>query len=472
MRYTSPYDDPVHLRARIESLENEMREREAGFQRMMEEPQLSAHVLEIRGTKVFVALGAQFAEVRMPAPNVVPRPIEEGDAVYVTAQTKGIIGIIDDPVIAGIVVPVVGLLDDRHVEVKVDPQNRKVVLTGKLRGKLEIGDEVVLDSQSVLVVRKMPKKDVAKPVDTGVSFDDIGGLEDVKALVREAIETHVVDAARARRYGLKRTKGMLLYGPPGGGKTLISKAIATHLATLHGQDYCASAFTYVKGPEVLNMFQGNSEKALRDLFAASRKHFAQHGYPAVICFDEADGLFSRRGMRPFSGSDATIVPTVLAEMDGVEDSGAFVIAITNRPDVIDDALVREGRLDLKVEIPRPTEAECYQILKVQFRGAPVANAGDDLARIGVDELFDRRHRIRRQELRDRVSGAMCAGLVQRAKKSAMRRERASGIESGVSREDIARAGDELCDEQKGLDAPESGQHAKEKSQDGKLVLAR
>jgi ATP-dependent 26S proteasome regulatory subunit len=270
------------------------------------------------------------------------------------------------------------------------------------------------------------------------------------------------------------------------GKTMLAKAAATAIADLHGRGSAATGFCYIRGPELLNKFVGDSEQGLRRTFEGARAHYREHGYPAILCFDEADAILGRRGAGRQEGMERTMVPMFLAEMDGIEETGAFVMVLTNRPDTLDPAVVREGRLDLKILMKRPGEPECAAILARQLTGVPldiedVTSRRDAMGEIGAREIFAPRHAVycirtksgkgdRRVNLSHWASGAMCGGLVSRATTLAIRRERETGEESGITPGDLAKAADQLCGEHRILDhAPDLEEIARELRGDLKSI---
>jgi len=192
-----------------------------------------------------------------------------------------------------------------------------------------------------------------------VSWDDVGGLEDLKQQLRETVEWPVKYADLFETCRLKPHKGILLSGPPGCGKTLIAKALATESQV---------NFISVKGPEILSMYVGESERGLRDLFRKARQ-----AAPCIVFFDELDALATSRSRGgDESGVGARVLSQLLTELDGVEElKGVLVLGATNRPDMLDPALLRPGRFDLKVEIPTPDQTGRRQIFEVHLRNRPV-----------------------------------------------------------------------------------------------------
>src|SRR3990167_2927964 len=229
-------------------------------------------------------------------------------------------------------------VDSPMMEIEAGPTGGAgvIVFKGRVADEVKLGDIVQLDRSGTVGLKIIPKDrtDYSVSVETGICFADIGGQDEAVATLLEAIEGPLKHADLYKAYGKKSLKGVLLAGPPGCGKTLLAKATVSDIAKSHSKADAATGFIYVKGPEILSMWVGNSESAVRSLFKRAKEHKLEHGYPAVIFVDEAESILAKRGNGIHSGSvlSGTIVPTFLAEMDGLEDSGAFVLLATNRPD--------------------------------------------------------------------------------------------------------------------------------------------
>lgn len=320
-----------------------------------------------------------------------------------------------------------------------------------------------------------------------VTWDDIIGQAAAKAAVREAIEG-LTDPARValyKRYGRKPTKGILLYGPPGNGKTMLGKAAAGALRALAADRPAASvrslsdferalygavhmpapqptgddAFIYVKGPELFNPYWGKSEERVRGLFERAKRHREAAGYPAIIFVDEAEGILGRRGGRQTMDG---LVQAFLIEMDGLDGSSAIVILATNRPEALDPAVIREGRIDRKILVGRPSREDAQALIAHGLRGRPVEDTAHVAARAAA-YLYKSEHALYRVYLNDGAprtvtlgdftSGAQLAYLVEAASTFAIERALA-GTDDGIRVEDFEAAVLRTLAEQRNLDHPD------------------
>ena len=419
-----------------------------------EQPVARGTVLRVEGDKVLIAVGGQGLEVKKPMAmdGLVP-----GAGIRVRAQNPAILSV--EPQLAlGKVVLVSAIIDEASAEVSLGGETVAVVYGGMV---VRVGDRVVLDNTNSAIVRNLGRGEASRAFrgDTGVSWDDIGGLAEAKRDLIEAIEEPVREREIYAKYGRRPVRGVLLYGPPGTGKTMLGKAAATALATLHGAK-ARGGFIYVKGPELLNHFVGMSESNIRGVFASARAHQEREGFPAIIFIDEADAIMGKRGASRMEGMERTIVPQFLAEMDGLEDAGAMVLLATNRADTLDPAIVRDGRIDRKIFVRRPRQAEAEEIFARYLKGRPLSGEVAELAAAAAADLFNDKHALfmvrtktgkdRRFAVRELVSGALVAGLVERATQIAIRRDRAGGA-SGLSIEDLEAAVRETREENRALD---------------------
>lgn len=294
---------------------------------------------------------------------------------------------------------------------------------------LKVGHVVMLHPKTLQIVENtgyppLEAGQFAPAEIPNVKWSDIGGLEEAKQDMIEAIEMPHREKELFAFYKKRPVKGILLSGPPGCGKTMLGKAAATALSEIYGKESARTGFLYVKAPEILNSYVGASEETVREIFSDARRHAMEHGYPAIIFIDEAEAILAKRGGMGFSMSN-TIVPSFLTEMDGLESSSAIVILATNRPDILDPAIVREGRIDRKVSVKRPSVKNAMDIIAMSLERYPVADGWDlmNMAEGMAHEIYSDNRMINGDKyLRDIVNGAMLAACVDLAVANAMRRD--------------------------------------------------
>lgn len=358
------------------------------------------------------------------------RRLKVGDWVHVTKGmmgTVGIVGIVELPIQPRVALKVAEVLPDGRMFFDM---GGNLVLIRESKVKAEVGDRVMLAGDSPLdtiAIENLGKdtKSFQFNDDIGVTWNDIGGQTNAKAMMREAIEYPILHAALYQKLGKKPIKGVLLEGPPGCGKTLLAKAAASSIAKLHGKNASASGYIYVKGPEILSKWVGEAEATIRSLFLMAREHKRKHGYPAVLFIDECEAILSKRGMGVSSDMEKTIVPSFLAEMDGLHDSAAMVILATNRGDRLDPAVIRDGRIDRRIAVTRPNEADAADIFSIHLKNVPSAQSrARTLSKGAATKLFDVAYELFHVDvgavdplvytLANCASGAMIAGIVDRA----------------------------------------------------------
>ena len=271
---------------------------------------------------------------------------------------------------SGEVVTLKEVLDDlRAIIVGRADEERVVELADSLQGvKIRSGDSLLMDSRTGLLLEKLPRPEVEELIleeVPDISYADVGGLDNQIEAITDAVELPFLYRELFVEHRLPAPKGILLYGPPGCGKTLIAKAVANSLATkvaeVSGDKAARSYFLNIKGPELLNKYVGETERQIRLVFQRAREK-SEEGVPVIVFFDEMDSLFRTRGTGISSDMESTIVPQLLAEIDGVETlRNVIVIGASNREDLIDPAILRPGRLDVKIKIERPDQEAAAQI---------------------------------------------------------------------------------------------------------------
>jgi proteasome-associated ATPase len=357
---------------------------------------------------------------------------------------------------------------DRALVIGNADEERVVQIGEPLRNRtLRAGDSLLLDVRSGFVLEHLPKPEVEELIleeVPDISYQDIGGLGDQIEQIRDAVELPFLHADLFAEHQLKPPKGILLYGPPGCGKTLIAKAVANSLAKkvaeVTGQPSGRSYFLNIKGPELLNKYVGETERQIRLIFQRAKEKSSE-GVPVIVFFDEMDSIFRTRGSGVSSDVENTIVPQLLSEIDGVEQlKNVIVIGASNREDMIDPAILRPGRLDVKIKIERPDANAAkdifskYLLASLPLAEDVVASAGGDreaaLARIideGVRRMYSDADENRFLEVtyangdkevlyfKDFNSGAMIENIVSRAKKMAIKRFLETG-EKGIKAADL------------------------------------
>jgi len=343
-----------------------------------------------------------------------------------------------------------------------------------------VGDHLLFEPRSGYLTEKLPKGEMEELVIEEVpdiDYTHIGGLEKELEQVKDAVELPFLYPDLFAEHRLSPPKGLLLYGPPGCGKTLIAKAVANSIAKklghLKGKDV-RSYFLHIKGPELLNKYVGESERQIREVFAKAKEK-ASHGNPVIVFFDEMDALFRTRGTGISSDMESTIVPQFLSEIDGVESlRDVIVIGASNRQDLIDPAVLRPGRLDIKIKIPRPDKEGAKDILgkyllgDLPFAESAMTEQGQDratyvqhLIETTIEAMYAKTHENQFLEVtyengeketvyfKDFSSGALIESVVARAKKHSIKRT-ISGGEKGLNIEDFLKAIREEFKEQEDL----------------------
>ncbi|HXN05994.1 MAG TPA: proteasome ATPase [Nitrospiria bacterium] len=368
----------------------------------------------------------------------------------------------------GEVVKVKDVLEGNRIVVSLHADEERVAeLADPLfKEKISVGDHILLDPRSGYLLEKLPKSEIEEVVleeipDT--EYGDIGGLKDQIGVIQDSIELPYLYPELFSEHHLTPPKGILLYGPPGCGKTLIAKAVAHSISKRAQEKYgkeVRSFFLHVKGPELLNKYVGESERHIREVFKKAKEK-AQDGLPVVVFFDEMDSLFRTRGSGVSSDMESTIVPQFLSEIDGIEKlRNVIVIGASNRQDLIDPAILRPGRLDIKIKVERPNRDAAKDIFAkyltsdLPFHEETLRKENGDRSagiRRLIDDAVDFMYRTSEDNkflevtyangeketlyFKDFSSGAMIEGVVSRAKRYAIKRM-ISIQEKGIKLEDL------------------------------------
>ena len=358
--------------------------------------------------------------------------------------------------VSGEVVTLKDVVDETRVLIVGRGDEERVVeLVEDLVGvKLRSGDTVLLDSRTGLVLEKLERPEVEDLVleeVPDISYDDVGGLDSQIEAITDAVELPFLHRELFAEHKLPAPKGILLYGPPGCGKTLIAKAVANSLAKKVSAatpgSKATAYFLNIKGPELLNKYVGETERKIRLVFQRAREK-SEEGMPVIVFFDEMDSLFRARGTGISSDMESTIVPQLLAEIDGVETlKNVIVIGASNREDLIDPAILRPGRLDVKIKIERPDESSAAQIYS-RYLTSDLPLDEDEVKSLGggdrdkcvaamIEKTVETMYRTDNENrflevtyqngdkeimyFKDFSSGAMIENIVRRAKKLAIKR---------------------------------------------------
>ena len=406
--------------------------------------------VHVNGRKVRVSLH----------PDLLAEELEAGAEVVLNESMNVVMA--RDPSSSGEVVTLKEVLSDEKralVTGRAD-EDRIVDLGDHLKQEtLRAGDSLLLDVRANLVLERLPRPEVDELLleeVPNVTYDDIGGLDGQIEQITDAVELPYLHQDLFREYDLPAPKGILLYGPPGCGKTLIAKAVANSLAKkvadASGNGTAQSFFINIKGPELLNKYVGETERQIRQIFQRAREK-ASEGWPVIVFFDEMESLFRTRGSGISSDMESTVVPQLLAEIDGVEGlRNVIVIGASNREDLIDPAILRPGRLDVKIKIHRPDETAASAIFATYLKQELPLDAleidelgggdPDKTVRVMIERTVEEMYRPEDHNrflevtyqngdkevmyFKDFASGAMIENIVRRSKKTAIKRSIATG----------------------------------------------
>jgi proteasome-associated ATPase len=410
-------------------------------------------------------------KMRVNADPEIDRSRFHRGAEVILNEALNIVEVLDQDRIGEVVTVKELLGEDRVVVLGRGDEEAVAVVSQSLRGEqFRPGDPLLYDPRSGHVLERLPKEQVEELIleeIPDVTYQDIGGLGNQIEDIKDAVELPFLYAELFREHQLRPPKGVLLYGPPGCGKTLIAKAVANSLAQQvaekTGRTGIHSYFLNVKGPELLNKYVGETERQIRLIFQRAKEK-SEEGFPVIVFFDEMDSIFRMRGSGISSDVENTIVPQLLSEIDGVESlKNVIVIGASNREDLIDPAILRPGRLDVKIKIERPDRDAAADIMSKYLTGdIPIhedevkASGGDPEAAVRrmtertIERMYATSDENRFLEVtyqngdkeilyfKDFNSGAMIENIVSRAKKTAIKRFLQHG-DKGIKAEDLLSA---------------------------------
>ncbi len=423
---------------------------------------------------ILIVHGGRVIEVLAPK----NKQIVPGDIVKISPHTMQIIDVVNSPKLGDAVI-VKRVIDTFLSEIEWGGKAR-VVVNGKFANQLEDGDRVLIDNSGSVILSRLALEGERYRFaeETNISWNDIGGLVKTKERLVEAIELPYSRRDLFDFYGKRPPRGILLYGPPGCGKTMLGKAVATGLASIHKELGSSPVFFYIRGPEILDRYVGSAEAAIRQIFAAARSASKKLGYTVIIFIDECDAILYKRGTGRSSDIERTIVPAFLAEMDGLDTGDVLVLAATNRPDVLDSAVTRDGRFDQKIEVERPDRIATAEIFKLNF-GKTKLHGGispEEMAEFAAEEILSAKYGLysfelggakkgetRKFTLAHIINGAMIKGVVDKTTSIALQRDLKHPStppteERGVRKEDIIEACDMSREENLNLNHDEELAH--------------
>ncbi len=436
------------------------------LERLSSPPYVTGTVLDFGKKTARVSVDGK-GIMEVPSSAELAKKFKRGSRVVLSPQTAAIINTSEFDSSYGEVSVVDEVMDGR---LRVTSKGDYKLVVNAL-DEVKSGDEVMLDPSGVVAVERFSRKRTKYALEEvpTAPWTNIGGLEETISRIKEEVEAPFIHKEIYARYGRKPAKGILLYGPPGCGKTMIAKSIAYALSQSRKEGDGNGHFINVKGPEILDKWLGNSEANIRRIYEAARETANDTNSPVVVFIDEADSVLKVRGSGISTDVYDSIVPQFLAEMDGLNgDYNVITVLATNREDIIDPAILRDGRVDRRIKVPRPSREGAKQIFDIYLREKPFEKAGwfagqnqNQISEKLVAKIYDSETPVYRvvtpkHEVLGHfgyehlISGAMIKGIVDRATGKAIQRE-ISGKGKGVSYEDLSGAVDEEFRENVGFD---------------------
>ncbi len=428
---------------------------------LLERPENGVACISVGGSEYYANVDARIDEDEL----------EVGTRVLVN-EAFAVVGSLGYP-FAGNISKITDVMDDGRLRVGQEHGAQSSILTRSthlMEIDLKVGEEVRVDPSLRVALERIDNPEVSDYYLEDIPdlpWDKIGGQDEAIQAIKDTIEMPALHPELFERFQYSTPKGFLLYGPPGCGKTLIGKATAFNLASQaqrEGNTDLKQCFMHIKGPEILNMWLGESERQVREVFSRAREK-RKEGFLPVVFIDEAESILgTRRAMRSHSISN-TVVPMFCAEMDGIDSlQDVILVLASNRPDLIDPAILRPGRIDRKIKVTRPGKEDASEILKIYLTLDLPIDAGEDGGTVlqgqhaidgcvheMVEEIFAKRDDTRFLEVTlrsgrkdilhrgDLCSGAVLESIVRRAKEYAILRSIASGSEEGILLDDLMNA---------------------------------
>lgn len=411
-------------------------------------PYVAGTILDIGQKTMLVSMDGQ-GVYELDIKTALKEQPKKGSRVVVNPQTRAIVDFSEFDSARG---PIATVEEANNGRLRVSVKGETRMVYHALSG-VKAGDEVILDPSEMLAVVKSDSKKTKYNLEEipEAPWGNVGGLEEVISKIKSEVELPFIHKDVFARYGRHPAKGILLYGPPGCGKTLIARSIAYNLSKLTC-DGGKGQFINIKGPEILDKWVGNSEANIRRVYSAARETAQETGAPVVVFIDEAESVLKTRGSGISSDVYDSIVPQFLAELDGINGNGNVITVLaTNREDIIDPAVLRDGRVDRRINIPRPNKAGAEEIFRIYLKGKPLdglaaPEAARDMSGCIYDDKNVAYHVVSPRDgvlgsfgYGNLVSGALIKGIVDRACGYAIAREIEKHKAGGITHEDLTRA---------------------------------
>lgn len=432
------------------------------IERLTSQPYASGTVLDIGKKTARISVDGS-GVLEIPAVDVKKVNVSRGTRVILNPVSKAIIGRSEFEELSGEIATVDEILGNR---LRVQSKGESYIVLNSIKG-VKSGDEVVLDSSKAMALERFSKKKTKYTLEEvpTAPWSNIGGLEETLTKIRQEVEEPFKHKEVFERYGRKPVKGILLYGPPGCGKTMIGKSIAYNLSQISGNGDKGKGstghFIKINGPEILDKWVGNSEATIRRIYESAREVASENGSPVVVFIDEAEAVLKTRGSGISTDVYDSIVPQFLAEMDGLNGhSNIITVLATNREDILDPAILRDGRVDRRIKVLRPSQNGASEIFQIYLGDKPLQVGSKDTAEMSAKlarDIYDdkdvvysvvhpNRGALGNFLYRHLVSGAMIKGIVDRASDYAIQREIGKG-KKGISNTDLDMAvRDELAEQ--------------------------